>query len=116
MPSLNDPENFAGRVNYAAQVISAGRQTSRGFNNCFENSDGDAVAAALVRRAQSNPRLADNLWRYINRQTAEEAAAALVGKHLPTEARRLRAESAARWAAMYAEQDARNATRASEEG
>lgn len=95
MSALNRPDNFAGRVNYAAAVISEGRPTSRGFDNCFENHDGDAVAAALVRRAEKNPRLAANLWRYLCRQTAEEAAAKLAGKNLAEEAARMRAEAKA---------------------
>jgi len=91
MPALNRPENYAGRVNYAAAVISAGRQTSRAFDGCFENSDGEAVVAALVRRAEKNPRLAANLWRYVCRQSAEEAAARLAGKNLAREAEAMRA-------------------------
>ena len=109
MSALNRPDNFAGRVNYAAEVIAAGRSTSRAFDNCFENSDGDAVAAAMVRRAQKNPRLAANLWRYIDRQRAEDAAAKLAGKRLPAEAERMRAESAARWEVTLAELKAKAA-------
>lgn len=63
---------------------------------------GDQVAAALVRRAASNPRLAANLWRYVCRETAEAAAARMAGKNLAEEARRARAESAARFAAFMA--------------
>lgn len=40
MSRLNDPENFRGRVNYAAQVIAYGRRPTRAFDNCFENYDG----------------------------------------------------------------------------
>lgn len=90
MPSLNDPENFVGRVNFAAFVITQGRRTSRGFDNCFENYDGDAVAAALVRRARKNERLAANLFRYINRESATEAAERLEGQKLATAARAMR--------------------------
>lgn len=91
MSALNNPDNFAGRVNYAAKVISSGRPTSRAFDNCFENYDGDEVAAALVRRAEKNPRLAANLFRYINQQTATEAADRLEGKNLAKEAAATRA-------------------------
>ena len=95
MPSLNDPENFAGRVNFAAFIITKGQNTSRSFDNCFENYDGDAVAAALVRRAQKNERLAANLFRYINRDTATAAAARLEGQKLATAARAMRAKARA---------------------
>lgn len=56
---------FTYRVNYAADVIASARRTSREFDNCFENGDGNQVVAALVQRAQKNERLAANLWRYI---------------------------------------------------
>lgn len=106
MSALNRPDNFAGRVDYAAAVIAAGRSTTRSFDNCFENSDGDAVAAALVRRSKNNPKLAANLWRYICRQTAEAAAHQLEGKNLPAEAARMRAESAAKYEKFIAERRA----------
>lgn len=109
MSALNRPENFAGRVNYAAAVIAAGRPTSRGFDNCFENCDGDAVAAALVRRAERNPQLAANLYRYICKESATEAADKLAGKNLAREAERMRAEAEASFAAFMAEQDAKRA-------
>jgi hypothetical protein len=103
---LNDPENFAGRVNYAAKVIAEGRNTSRAFDNCFENYDGDEVAAALVRRAEKNPRLAANLFRYINRDTATAAAERLKGKNLAQEARATRARRRAESEAYFAEHSA----------
>lgn len=90
MSRLNDLENFAGRVDYAASVISKGRSTSRTFDNCFENYDGDAVAAALVRRSQKNEKLKANLFRYINQQTATEAYERLAGRNLTEAARELR--------------------------
>lgn len=76
MPSINHPDNFAGRVNLAALYITHGRQTSRAFDGCFENYDGDAVAVALYRRAQKNPdgQLAANLWRYLARESVEPMA------------------------------------------
>lgn len=95
MSALNNPDNFAGRVNYAAAVISAGRRTSRAFDNCFENSDGDAVCAALIRRAAKNEKLAANLWRYVCRHSAEEAAARLQGRDLKAAAAESRAKAAA---------------------
>jgi hypothetical protein len=57
--------SFADRVNYAARVISEGRRTSRRFDGCFENGDGDEVVAALRRRAAANPRLSANLRKYV---------------------------------------------------
>jgi hypothetical protein len=90
MSGLNRPENYAGRVAYAAQVIIKGRTPTRAFDNCFENDDGDEVSAALVRRAAKNPKLAANLNRYINRQMAEEAAARLAGRNLAQAAREAR--------------------------
>lgn len=95
MSALNRPDNFAGRVNYAAAVIANGRSTSRAFDNCFENHDGDEVAAALVRRAHRNPRLAENLWRYLCRETVEATAERLKGKNLKEEAARTRAAALA---------------------
>lgn len=79
MPHTDD---FAGRVNYAAAVISAGRRTSRAFDSCFENHDGDEVVAILLRRAEKNPRLAANIWRYLAKETALGAAERL--KDIPT--------------------------------
>lgn len=73
--TINDPANFTGRVNLAALIISQGREASRSFDNCFENYDGDAVAVALYRRAQKNPKLAANIWRYLCRQSVTECAA-----------------------------------------
>jgi hypothetical protein len=105
MSCLNDPENFAGRVNFAAFIITQGRRTSRSFDNCFENNDGDAVAAALVRRARTNERLAANLFRYISKDTATEAERRLDGQKLATAARTMRAESKARFAAWLASRE-----------
>ncbi len=90
MPSLNDRDNFAGRVNFAAFIIIQGKATSRSFDNCFENWDGDAVAAALVRRAEKNERLARNLFKYINQQTATEAYEQYKGRKLAQVAKELR--------------------------
>lgn len=53
------------RISYAANTIHKGRPTSRRFDSCFEEGDGDAVVAALVKRAETNPKLKENLPRYI---------------------------------------------------
>ena len=65
MSRLNDPENFHGRVNYAAKVIAYGRRPTRAFDNCFENYDGDEVATVILRRSRKNARLAAKLtgWK-----------------------------------------------------
>ena len=96
MTRINDLENFAGRVNLAALVISKGGRTSRSFDNCFENYDGDAVATALYRRAQKAPDgdLARNLWRYLSKGTVEPVAIANAHRtNLFQWARELRAEA-----------------------
>lgn len=90
MSNLNNPDNFKGRVDFAAFVIRKGLQPSRSFDDCFENGDGDAVAAALVRRAKVNPAIAANLWRYLNRETAEAAFAKYGAENLTACAARLR--------------------------
>lgn len=91
MSRLNDPENFAGRVSYAAKVISAGRRTDgRAFDNCFENRDGDIVAVALMRRAEKNPKLAANIFRFISEPITRQNVADYA--HVPT--RGLPAEAA----------------------
>lgn len=99
--SINDPDNFSGRVNLAALYISQGRRSSRGFDNCFENNDGDAVATALYRRAQKAPDgdLARNLWRYLSKDTVEPVALANAHRtNLSQWARELREEAAKAWA------------------
>lgn len=106
MPSVYDPDNFAGRVNYAATVIMRKGASSRSFDTCFEMYDGAAVAAALVRRAERNARLAENLPRYLCGTTAQEVAERYAGRNLSEVARDLRAKAEqerlareARWAA-----------------
>lgn len=73
MSKLNQPENFAGRVNYAALAMLRGQRSTRALDNCFENADADAVCAALVRRARSNPALAAALPKYIGPHMLAEA-------------------------------------------
>lgn len=98
---------FQARVNFAAAYIAAGKKSTRRFDTCFEMWDGDAVAAALVRRADKRPtgNLAANLFRYIGEKEARECSARL-GKNLGAEAARIRDEQQrrsaidiARWAA-----------------
>lgn len=93
-------EGFKKRVNFAANYISAGRKTTRTFDSCFENYDGDAVATALVRRAQAKPngKLAKNLWRYISKETVEPVVAKYT--HIPTKSLPYLAEGIALGKAM----------------
>lgn len=98
MSRLNDPENFRGRVNYAAHVIAYGRRPTRAFDNCFENYDGDEVATAILRRSKKNARLAANLHRYLSMASIEAAAdrlAEVPTRDLPEVARRARARQKA---------------------
>lgn len=93
MSRLNDPENFRGRVNYAAQVIAYGRRPTRAFDNCFENYDGDEVATAILRRSKKNARLAANLHRYLNMVSIEAVSDRLADvptRGLPEVARQTR--------------------------
>lgn len=93
MSRLNDPENFRGRVNYAAKVIAYGHRPTRAFDNCFENYDGDEVATIIVRRARKNGRLAANLHRYLSITSIEAAAERLADiptRKLPELARQTR--------------------------
>lgn len=64
-PAQKDDGGFRKRVDYAVAVISARRETSRAFDSCFENYDGDAVVYSLIKRAKKNEKLAANLPHYI---------------------------------------------------
>lgn len=115
MPSVYDPDNFAGRVSLAASYIAAGSKPTRSFDTCFEMYDGDAVATALYRRAEKNPdgALAVNLWKYLSRETVQECARAHSHvRNLAAWAREMRAEAEAASARRRAEQEAQNATQA----
>lgn len=67
MPSVYDNDNFAGRVNYAATVISRRGGHTRHFDTCFEMYDGMEVAVAVYRRSLRNPKLAANIWTYLGK-------------------------------------------------
>lgn len=71
--NITNPDNFRGRVNFAANYIAANREATRRFDACFEMFDGDAVSLALIRRVRARPhgRLAQNIWRYLSRETVE---------------------------------------------
>ena len=104
MSRLNDPENFRGRVNYAAKVIAYGRSPTRAFDNCFENYDGDEVATVILRRSRKNARLAANLQRYLILSSIEDAAERLADvptRRLPEVARQTRARRQAEFDAWF---------------
>jgi len=113
MSRLNDPENFRGRVNYAAKVIAYGRSPTRAFDNCFENYDGNEVATAILRRSRKNARLAANLQRYLSLSSIEAAAERLADvptRKLPEVARQTRAGRKAEPNAWFAQQRKADAT------
>jgi hypothetical protein len=103
MPSVYDPDNFSGRVNYAAQCFMRGLRCTRHFDTCFEMADGDAVVAALVRRSAKNPKLRAAIasqYRDGFPQGWTNTAARLAHvptRGLPVEARRQRAAFALRF-------------------
>lgn len=100
---MNAQADFKTRVARAAAHIASGRPTTRTFDNCFENNDGDAVAAALLRRVEKRPdgKLAQNIWHYLSEDTVRPAAERLRGLDLETEAAKQRAASRAKWEAMW---------------
>lgn len=61
----NDPKEQADRVQFAVNVILRGGNTTRNFDNCFENDDADMVAAKIYRRALKNPALMKAIPRYL---------------------------------------------------
>jgi hypothetical protein len=71
--------SFTARVNLAANYISQGRNSSRAFDSCFENYDGDAVVVALGRRAQARP--GGNLAKNIGNYLSVDSISSLVEKH-----------------------------------
>jgi hypothetical protein len=122
MSRLNDPENFRGRVNYAAKVIAYGRRPTRAFDNCFENYDGDEVATVILRRSRRNAPLAANLQRYLSLSSIEAAdrLAEVPTRKLPEVARQTRARRQAEFDAWFeqrkADADAAPDTTAADEG
>ena len=67
------PDTCQARVNYAVRVMLAGRNTSRRFDSCFENGDGDQVSATIWKRALKNDKLMSVLPKYIVPDIAREA-------------------------------------------
>lgn len=97
MPSVYDENNFIGRVNYAASVISRKGGNTRHFDTCFEMYDGDAVAAALYRRSLKNERLAINMPRYVNMDLVLQNYTEHKGKNLTKVAAVLRTKAQAKY-------------------
>lgn len=85
-------EDFKGRVDYAARVIAKGGSQSRKFLGVTMWDDGDALCAALVRRAEAKPdtAFARNLWRVMCKETCMDHARRLAGRDLPDVARQMR--------------------------
>ena len=106
MSRLNDPENFRGRVNYAAKVIAYGRSPTRAFDNCFENYDGNEVATAILRRSRKNARLAS----LSSIEAAAERLADVPTRKLPEVARQTRAGRKAESNAWFEQQRKADAT------
>lgn len=97
MSALNRPENFAGRVAYAAKVIAGAREPTRAFDNCFENHDGAEVAVMVYRRSLKNPRIARNIWRYLSQShlmMSVEKLAHVATRDMAAQAARTRAARA----------------------
>ena len=89
--SVYQPDNFAGRVNHAVRVMLAGQRTNRTFDTCFEMYDGAAVAVAIARRAEKNPRLQAAIPRYLCPHALADSVARMANrKCLATVARELR--------------------------
>jgi hypothetical protein len=97
--------DFTARVNFAANRISSGGRTSRRFDSCFENHDGDEVVVALYRRTIKNPntKLAANLFLYLCRHkvmSAVEDLAHVRSQDLPNVAAQTREKARADFEAL----------------
>ena len=102
---MSTNNNFQDRVNYAARVISTGRNTSRAFDNCFENHDGDEVATIVYRRSLNNPKLRANIWRYLSKETVMPAVKRLshiLTRDMPKQSEKTREKSRRDFNAMMA--------------
>ncbi len=111
MSTLNQPENFKGRVAYASAVIARQGGHTRAFDNCFENHDGDEVAVAVYRRSLKNPRIAANLNKYLCGVALESAIRQLADvctRDLPEHARQSRLKANEEFEKLLAERDRRN--------
>ena len=108
--TVYEPTAFWTRVTFACAVIARNGNTTRTFDTCFEMYDGDAVAAAVVRRAKARPDgpLARNLSCHLGPTAlaSYEATKHLSRKQLEQYAAELRTEAKRRsdewWAAERA--------------
>lgn len=82
MSSVNITENYKGRVDYACKVIALNGNKTRTFDSCFENHDGDEVAVAVLRRAEKNPKIQANVFKYLDEKYCTDIAEKL--KDIPT--------------------------------
>lgn len=87
--SQNDG-GFQRRVDFACSVIASKGERTRRFSSCFENGDGAAVVAAIVRRASQNPQIAENMPRYLCADYISESEAIHADKDLAAWAKELR--------------------------
>ena len=88
MPSIHDEQGFSQRVNYAVARIVSNKPTTRGFDTCFEMGDGDFVAVAVYRRSLNNPKLAQNLFNFLGKDSVLESVEKL--KNVPTKELKVR--------------------------
>ncbi len=106
-----NPDAFTRRVNLALSLIGAGQTNTRSFDACFEMYDGELVAVAVYRRAQTDPALLARLWRGLGQASTLAAVtqyASCADQSLPRLARQLRTQryaeartELARWQADY---------------
>lgn len=75
-------DSFSRRMWNAVAFIESGREHSRQLDDAFENNDGDAMCAALHTLAQTRPKLAANLPRYVSPIHLFENAQSLMGKSM----------------------------------
>lgn len=107
--SVYDEDNFSGRVAHAAATMLRGGSPTRRFDTCFEMHDGDLVAVALYRRAETNPKLAAALPRYLSPELREPTIAKyrhVPTRHLADAARKARAQARESFTAFMAERHA----------
>lgn len=52
---LNDPKALNYRKSYALKCLEDGRIHTRGFDNCFENGDGDKVVKYIMNYVLKYP-------------------------------------------------------------
>lgn len=112
MPSVYDSDNFSGRVSFACAHIARRGGDTRHFDTCFEMHDGTAVAISVYRRSLKKPKIAANIWRYLNQDlTLREVEEFKHVTNLAQFARELRAKAEAENATYWAKREAEQANR-----